>query len=262
MIKRSVYGFAIDLKSTLISLNLWGSIVAVTLFAFTLPSRGCMLDRLFELLKGPIYQFMNDGGLPKFMAWMMPHTLVSVIIGRETEVLLNCIQFRLPRYRYRSSFWLSHSLKTIFITIVYYLLCSSVVGVAVLTGNVMPGVSLQMGRLIHTDNDNTVLLMSLLFFRACLPMCIILHVQSFCQVAFRSAFAGGVAFVLFVAVSAFIPESVFSKYMIGNWLILSRSIHMHANTGINDTMILIGVFVSFILIQAVGLRLFKNRSWY
>lgn len=115
MIKRRVYGFAIDLKSTLTSLNLWGSIVAVTLFAFTLPSRGCMLDRLFELLKSPIYQFMDDGGLPKFMAWMMPHTLVSVIIGRETEVLLNCIQFRLPRYRYRSSFWLSHSIKIIFI---------------------------------------------------------------------------------------------------------------------------------------------------
>lgn len=260
---KKLYGFIIDLKSTFTSLNFWGSIVAVGLLAITLPSRGCLLDRLFELMKGPSYHFMSDGGLPKFMVWMMPHTLLSVIIGKETEVLLNCLQFRLPRYMNRSSFWISHSFKTIIVCISYYFfMFIAIVGIALLTGNFMPGVSSQTGSMVHIDIDNTHLLIMLLSIRVCLPMCIILQVQSFCQIVSRDAFFGGVAFVLLVAVPAFVPEGFLSKLIWGNWLILSRSIYMKPENGIDDLTVFIGSFTSFLLIQGAGFCLFENKNWY
>lgn len=263
MNKKRIHGFMIDLKNTFVSRSLWESVFSVALLSFTLPSRGCLLDRLFEMLKGPIYQFMRDGSLTQFMSWMMPHTLLSVIIGKETEVLLNCLQFRLPRYRARSSFWFSHSLKTAVVCVAYYSLLSALaVGFAALAGHTMPGASGQMGGPVLIDNNNTYLLLILLLIRVCLPMCAILQIQSFFHIAFRSAFWGGISFVLFIAVPAFLPEGSFSGLFIGNWLIWSRSAYAASEYGISMTAVLLGTFVSLLLVQGLGAGLFRSKNWY
>ena len=260
---RRIHGFLIDIKNSLASFNIWGSILSVTLLTFLLPTHGCLLDRLFELYKGPPFYFMNDGGLMRFMAWMMPHTMVSVIIGKETELLIECQRLRLPRYRHRISFWLSHSIKTVIICTIYYSLqFILIIALTMLTGNNRPGVSSQSGHLMHASIDNTCLLIILLFIRVCPPMFVILQTQSLFHIAFRSAYVGGIAFILLVAAPAFFPENSFSKYIVGNWMILSRSIYMDSQSTINDMTVIIGVSTIFLLIQALGFCLLTRKNWY
>ena len=257
-------GLMIDLKQTLRSMYFWGSVIAVCFLTllFVTPGRS-VLDTLMELFKGPPYEFMVDGGLTKFMIWLTPHTLLSVLIGRETEIHMDCMQFRLPRYKSPLSFWNSLGLKTVVVCALYYaFIFTLVVLMSMLSGHIMPGVSGMVLQAPGINMDDTWLLLGALYLHTVIPMIVVLLIQSLLHIGFDRSILGGISFILLVAVSAFMPEMSFMKYNVGNWIIFVRSAYVLTQNGVETLTILLGSLVYLLLIAIAATLLFRNRNWY
>lgn len=263
MMGQKLKGLMIELKNTALSGHLWLSILVVALLGRTFPATGAVLDRLFLLFQGPGFDFMYDRGLPMLMAWMTSHTLLSVLIGKETETLLGCIRYRLPRYKSPLSFWYFNTLKIAAICGMYYLLMfAAIVLSGWALGEQMPGVSAALTKARQIDLDNTGLLIGELYLRAALPMFVIMLLQSLLHLATRRALPGGVVFVGLAAVSAFIPPGTISRFLPGNWMIFERSIHVIPQAGIDQAAIGYGCLAGFLLIQAGAWVVFRRKQWY
>lgn len=263
MTGRKLKGLLIELKNTALSRHLWLSVSGVTLLGCTFPATGAVLDRLFQLFQGPGFDFMYARGLPMLMAWMISHTLLSVLIGKETEVLLDCIQYRLPRYKSPLSFWRFNTVKTAVVCGMYYLiLFAAVILSSWALGERMPGVSAALTKARQIDLDDTALLIGALYLRAALPMYVLLLLQSLLHFATRSALPGGVAFVGLTAASALIPPGTLSRYLPGNWMVFERSVHVLPQEGVDAAVIFYGYLVIFLIVQAAAWAVFRRKQWY
>lgn len=187
------------------------SFIAITIVVGMMQEGGdSFTDRLYAYQAGVEYFFIEPIELKALMTWMLPHLLLSVLIGRHLEDALVMARFALPRYGSAYRWWVEEVLSIWGVIALYYF--TTYTAVVVASFAIQPGPFADVVPVSLTIIGQSVMIMTVL-------MTIQIAVHTFT----RNAAAGAGVFFIILLISIFFPVREYARFAIGNWMMYRRS---------------------------------------
>ncbi|MEF9974409.1 MAG: hypothetical protein RR296_10585 [Clostridia bacterium] len=186
-----------------------------------------LVGGLYRYQAGVPYMFVENVDLKRVIEWMIPHLLVSLIVGRQTEESLGTARYELPRYQSPMQWWLRVNLAAYGLIVLFYLL---------IFGSLW-GVSVMGGRAYSAEDWSIWLSMIaqiMLTMAALMTGQMVVHLYTQ-----RSIYAAG-AFFLVILLSVFLPSQDSARYAMGSWMMYCRSQVISGECGYAPQTVLLG----------------------